>query len=545
MKIGLIQLNPTIGDFTANGRAIKEWADKAVSQGAELLVFPELALCGYPPQDYLEHPEFIRQQNRLLQELIDTIQDVPVLLGAFTENPSRQGKKLFNSGILFHRGEILFTSHKKLLPTYDVFDEQRYFEPGTTSQFVQLNGKNIGITICEDLFNDPDIYPEQLYKTDPIGLLHDEEELDFMINIAASPYVQGKDKARIKDFSQICRKYQTPLLYCNQVGGQDSLLFDGGSFVLDQTGTLCGQAPSFSEALLLVDTTTLMPIETAPPPDIQQVYNGLVMGTRDYVRKCGFSKAVIGLSGGIDSALTCVIGCAALGPENIMGVTLPSPYSSEGSVTDSLKLAENLGIPCHTLPIADIFAAFKTGLAPLFADRQEDITEQNLQARSRGVLLMALANKFGSLLLTTGNKSELAVGYCTLYGDMSGALAVISDVPKMLVYELSRYINRKAEIIPASTINKPPSAELAPAQTDQDDLPPYEILDPILAAYLEDHLSISEIVEQGFTEAVVVDIIRRIKNNEYKRKQSAMGLKVTSKAFGFGRRYPNAQGFRE
>ncbi len=545
MKIGLIQLNPVIGDFTSNGRVIKEWAAKAVAQGAEFLVFPALALCGYPPQDYLEHPEFIRQQNLLLQELIDAIQDVPVNLSAFTENPSRQGKKLFNAGILFHRGKILFTSHKKLLPTYDVFDEQRYFEPGSTSQFLRLGGKNIGITICEDLFNDPDIYPEQLYKTDPIGLLHAEDELDFMINIAASPYTLGKDKTRIRDFGSICRKYQTPLLYCNQVGGQDSLLFDGGSFVLDQGGALCGQAASFQEDLLLVDTDRLVKMDAAPTSDLQQVYDALVMGTRDYVRKCGFSKAIVGLSGGIDSALTCAIGCDALGAENILGVTLPSPYSSQGSVADSLALAQNLGITCHTLPIADIFAAFKTGLAPFFGDREEDVTEQNLQARSRGVLLMGLANKFGSLLLTTGNKSELAVGYCTLYGDMSGALAVISDVPKMLVYELARYINRAEEIIPINTIDKPPSAELAPAQTDQDDLPPYHILDPILAAYLEEHLPISAIVEQGFAEAVVEDIVRRIKINEYKRKQGAMGLKVTSKAFGFGRRYPNAQGFRE
>ncbi|MDA3831955.1 MAG: NAD+ synthase [Spirochaetales bacterium] len=543
MKIALIQLNPTIGDFTHNGLAIKEWADKAIALGAEFLVFPELALCGYPPQDYLEHPDFIRAQNRLLHELIDSIQDIPVLLGAFTENHSLQGKKLFNAGILFHQGKIIFTSHKKLLPTYDVFDEQRYFEPGTTSQLVQLNGKNIGITICEDIFNDPDIYPEQLYKTDPIALLHDEDELDFIINIAASPYIQGKDKARIRDFSIICQKYQTPLLYCNQVGGQDSLLFDGGSFVLDQTGTLCGQAASFTESILLVDTDNLIQHETTQPADIQQVYNGLVMGTRDYIRKCGFSKAIVGLSGGIDSALTCAIGCDALGAENVMGITLPSPHSSQGSIADSLTLAQNLGITCHTLPINDIFSAFKTGLAPFFAGRQEDVTEQNLQARSRGVLLMALANKFGALLLTTGNKSELAVGYCTLYGDMSGALAVIADVPKLLAYELARYINRSQEIIPVNTITKPPSAELAPDQTDQDDLPPYEILDPILAAYLEDHLPLAEIVHQGFPETVVKDIVRRIKINEYKRKQGALGLKVTSKAFGFGRRYPNAQGF--
>ncbi len=545
MKIALIQINPIIGDFSANGRTIKEWAAKAIHQGAELLVFPELVLCGYPPQDYLEHPEFIHQQDVLLRELVATLQDVPVLIGAFTENPASQGKRLCNSGILFHQGKIIFTSHKKLLPTYDVFDEQRYFEPGTSGQFVHFNGKNIGITICEDIFNDPDIFPEQLYQTDPVALLHEKHNLDFVINIAASPYIKGKDHSRLTAFSALCKKYKTPLLYCNQVGGQDSILFDGGSFTLDEEGQRCGQAPSFTESILIVDTDNMRQDTTTAKDDIAQIYDALVMGTRDYVRKCGFRKAIVGLSGGIDSALTCAIGCAALGAENITGITLPSPYSSAGSVDDSLTLASNLGIPCHTLPINDIFSAFKTGLAPFFTNMAEDITEQNLQARSRGVLLMALANKFGSLLLTTGNKSELAVGYCTLYGDMSGALAVISDVPKMLVYELSHYINRKGEIIPTNTIDKPPSAELAPDQSDQDDLPAYEILDPILSAYLEDHLAIGEIVKQGFGEDVVRDIVRRIKINEYKRKQAAMGLKVTSKAFGFGRRYPSAQGFRD
>ena len=543
MKIALIQINPTIGDFNANGRSILKWANKAITQGAELLVFPELVLCGYPPQDYLEHPEFIHEQNKLLQHLIHSIQNVPVLIGAVTKNNSQQGKKLFNSGILFDKGHIIFTSHKKLLPTYDVFDEERYFEAGTTTQFVQLSQKNIGITICEDMFNDPDIFAEQLYTTDPVALLHQEHTIDFIINIAASPYIQGKDQQRITAFSTLCKKYNTPLLYCNQVGGQDSILFDGSSFALDQSGSLCGQAPSFTESLLIIDTEQFAPDTDARPTTIKQVHDALVMGTRDYVRKCGFTKAIVGLSGGIDSALTCAIGCEALGAKNIMGITLPSPYSSQGSIDDSLNLAKNVGITCHTLPIENIFQAFKTSLEPFFTDMQEDVTEQNLQARSRGVLLMALANKFNALLLTTGNKSELAVGYCTLYGDMSGALAVISDVPKMLVYELSGYINRARKIIPQNTIDKPPSAELAPNQTDQDDLPPYKILDPILVAYLEDHLSIPEIIKQGFDETVVRDIVKRIKINEYKRKQAAMGLKVTSKAFGFGRRYPNAQGF--
>ncbi|MEN8258524.1 MAG: NAD+ synthase [Thermodesulfobacteriota bacterium] len=544
MKIALIQINPIIGDFSGNADIIRREAERATEMGAQLAIFPELALCAYPPLDYLEHPSFLKEQNSHLDRLISDIQGIAVLCGVITPCLEKNGKPLHNTALLFRGGKILHASHKRLLPTYDVFDESRYFQPGSSSQFFALDGLKLGITICEDLFNDIDAFPEQLYGTDPVAELNAQHDLDLLINIAASPFTMGKQHLRQKAFSAISRKYGTPLLYCNQVGGQDSILFDGASFVLDGQGKLCSQAKAFADDMLLIDTGCLAPVACPQANEVAAVHDALVMGTRDYVRKCGFSKALVGLSGGVDSALTCALACKALGPENVMGVGLPSPYSSQGSIDDARALAANLGIRFELLPISDIFESFKSNLAPLFEGYSEDVTEQNIQARIRSVLLMALANKYQSLLLTTGNKSELAVGYCTLYGDMSGALAVISDVPKMLVYELSRYVNSEKEIIPANTIAKPPSAELAPDQSDQDDLPPYEMLDPILTAYLEEHRSIAEIVSLGFSAEIVRDVVRRIKINEYKRKQAALGLKVTSKAFGFGRRYPTAEKFQ-
>lgn len=544
MKIALIQTNPIIGDFSGNAEIIRSATHRAKELGAQLAIFPELALCGYPPLDYLEHPAFFLDQNIHLNQLIDDIQGIAVICGVITPCQDKKGKPLHNTALLFRGGKALHASHKRLLPTYDVFDESRYFQPGTSSQFFCLDGLNLGITICEDLFNDIDAFPEQLYDTDPVADLNAQHDLDLLINIAASPFSMGKQHQRKKAFSSVSRKYKLPLLYCNQVGGQDSILFDGASFVLDGQGQLCAQAKSFIEDMVLIDTEQLSSLACPETNEVAAVHDALVMGTRDYVKKCGFTKTLVGLSGGIDSALTCALACEALGPENVMGVGLPSPYSSQGSIDDARALAENLGIRFELLPISNIFDSFKANLASLFEGYREDVTEQNIQARIRGVLLMALANKYQSLLLTTGNKSELAVGYCTLYGDMSGALAVISDVPKMLVYELSRYVNSDKEIIPANTIDKPPSAELAPDQTDQDDLPPYEVLDPILTSYLEEHKSIDEIVSLGFAEEIVRDVIRRIKINEYKRKQAAMGLKVTSKAFGFGRRYPTAEKFQ-
>jgi NAD+ synthetase len=544
MKIALIQTNPIIGDFHGNAGIIRRQAQTAKEMGAQLAIFPELALCGYPPLDYLEHPAFIAGQNSCLEGLMNDIRGIAILCGMITPCPTKHGKPLHNTALLFRDGSILHASHKKLLPTYDVFDESRYFQPGKSSQFFCLDSVNLGITICEDLFNDIDAFPEQLYDVDPVAELNGQHDLDLLINIAASPFTTGKQHLRHKTFSAISAKYGVPLLYCNQVGGQDSILFDGASFVVNGEGRLCAQAASFREDILLIASETLTPITASPVHEVAAVHDALVMGTRDYVRKCGFTKVLVGLSGGIDSALTCALACAALGPENVMGVGLPSPYSSQGSIHDAQQLAANLGIRFELLPITTIFDSFKHALAPLFEGYQGDVTEQNIQARIRGVLLMALANKYRALLLTTGNKSELAVGYCTLYGDMSGALAVISDVPKMLVYALSTYVNQDKEIIPANTISKPPSAELAPDQKDQDDLPPYEILDPILAAYLEEHKPIPEIIAAGFDEATVRDVVRRIKINEYKRKQAAMGLKVTSKAFGFGRRYPTAEKFQ-
>lgn len=544
MKIALIQLNPTIGAFQSNAEKILAWVNKAALAGAELAVLPELSLSGYPPQDYLEHEAFLARQELALEWLTSQL-PITTLLGAISKSTLGHGKPLHNSGLLLDQGQLIFTSHKKLLPTYDVFDERRYFQPGQGEQACHFRGLGLGITICEDIFNDQDAFPEQLYNFDPVANLYEDNEIDLLINIAASPFSLGKIKRRQRDFATIARKYGKPLIYCNQVGGQDSILFDGSSMMLDGQGQLCGLASSFNEDMLLLDMDKPRPQRPDPSTNDEQVLAALVMGCRDYVQKCGFKQVVVGLSGGIDSALTCAIACAALGAENVRGVGLPSPYSSPGSIADAQELANNLGINFDLLPINDIFTSVNSTLAPIFTDLTVDVTEQNIQARIRGLLLMALANKFNCLLLTTGNKSELAVGYCTLYGDMNGALAVISDVPKTLVYRLSKLVNQEKEIIPANTINKPPSAELAPDQLDQDDLPPYEILDDILTAYLEEHLAIADICRRGHDQTLVHDIIRRVKINEYKRKQAAMGLKVTSKAFGSGRRFPTAEGFKE
>ncbi len=544
MKIALIQTNPVIGNFEKNNQQISRCLDTAKQNGCKLAILPELAISGYPPQDYLEHEAFLHAHDKALHALISQTSGIGVLCGALTRHTGTTGKPLHNSAVFFENGKIICTAHKRLLPTYDVFDESRYFEPGETSPPVSFHGLRLGITICEDIFNDEGSQ-SHLYQINPVAEL-DEAGTDLFINIAASPFTTDKQQERRQLISALCARHKTPLLYVNQVGGQDSVLFDGTSMVVDADGKLCGQAKSFAEDILYLDTDKLAPL--SPVKQIEEtslIFNALSMGTRDYVKKCGFSKVLLGLSGGIDSALTCAIACKALGPNNVMGVALPSPYTSTESIEDAQDLAKNLGIRFEIIPISDTFAAFSQTLAPVFEGLAEDVTEQNLQARTRGTLLMAMANKFEALLLSTGNKSEMAVGYCTLYGDMCGALSVLSDVPKQLVYALSGYINREKEIIPSRTISKPPSAELAPNQKDQDDLPPYEILDPILKAYLEEHLSLEEIIARGFDREIVGDIVRRIKINEYKRHQAAMGLKVTSKAFGFGRRYPIAQWFRE
>ncbi|OGR03519.1 MAG: NAD+ synthase [Deltaproteobacteria bacterium RIFOXYD12_FULL_53_23] len=553
MKIALIQYNPRIGDFAANIASITGWLEKAKAAGCQLAVLPELALSGYPPQDLLERPAFLDDHDRAFIQLVAKAHEIGigVVCGLVTRNPDPMGKPLHNSAVLFSEGEVLFTTHKQLLPSYDVFDEARYFEPGTDNGTFCYQGLHLGLTICEDIWNDKSLFARPLYATDPVPamLAKAETPVDLLINIAASPFNIGKGAIRQKIFTNLCQRHHLPLIYVNQVGGQDSLIFDGDSVALDKHGVITAQAARFVEDMVVVDTDTWQGQIHHTPADAEQetaeVCEALVLGTRDYVRKCGFSKVVIGLSGGVDSALTAAIASLALGPENVLGMALPSPYSSPDSIEDAEQVARNLGLDFTILPITGLFETFLTSLAPIFAGAKPDVTEQNLQARIRGNLLMAIANKQGRLLLSTGNKSENAVGYCTLYGDMSGGLAVIADVPKQLVYALCRHLNRDGEVIPWRTIEKPPSAELAPNQKDEDDLPPYPVLDAILAAYLEEHRSIAEIVAMGFAQAIVEDVIRRILVNEYKRKQAPLGLKVTTKAFGLGRRYPTAEGYRE
>ncbi len=564
MKIALIQINPVIGDFSYNGSRIEYWAGRAREQGCDLAIFPELALCGYPPQDLLERSSFIADHEAAFAKLVAGIAGIGVLCGHLEHHAGGTGKPLHNSGSLFEDGRIHFTARKRLLPSYDVFDETRYFEPGGSSEPFQYKGLSLGITVCEDIWNDKGSFPQHLYTVDPVSELLDKlrsagKKIDLLINISASPFQIGKEAIKQEIFAKVCRDNRLPLIYVNQVGGQDSLLFDGWSMAMDQKGGMAVRAARFVEDMVTVETDTwygethekLPEGVAAGDHEVEAMFEALVMGVRDYAEKCGFSKGVLGLSGGIDSAVTCAIACQALGPENIMGVAMPSPYSSSASVEDAEQLASNLGCRYEAIPITAAFSSVKESLQPVFGNvvgnsgTGPDVTEQNIQARIRGNLLMALSNKYGSLLLSTGNKSEMAVGYCTLYGDMSGGLAVIADVPKMLVYKLAEFINRDQEFIPFRSISKPPSAELAPDQLDQDDLPPYEMLDPILKAYLEENKGTDEIVASGFDRQVVEDVVKRIKINEYKRKQAPIGLKVTSKAFGYGRRYPTAQNYRE
>jgi NAD+ synthetase len=547
VKIALVQINPVIGDFERNCRKIKSWSGKAKARGCELVIFPELAVSGYPPQDLLERKSFLAAHDAAIGKLLGELPGLDVMFGCFENREGEKGKSLYNSAVVARNGRIIFRARKQLLPSYDVFDETRYFEPGQPSGLYVLNDLHFGVTVCEDVWNEE----VEAYGTDPVDALlcfaaANDKKVQAIINISASPFQRNKEEIRKNIFQKICHRYSVPFLYCNQIGGQDSLLFDGRSLVMDQTGDIVAQALGFKEDMIIVDTLTWQGDMNGAPHVSEQaaVFDGLVMGVRDYVRKCNFSSVVLGLSGGIDSALTAAIAAHALGPENVLGVALPSPYSSQDSLDDARKLAENLGCRFEVIPISDLFDSFRRSLEPLFVGFEEDLTEQNLQARIRGNLLMALSNKFGHLLLATGNKSEMSVGYCTLYGDMSGGLAVISDVPKQLVYQLADYVNRSREIIPSRTITKAPTAELKPEQKDQDDLPPYEILDQVLELHLEEGEGKSEIVDRGFDEQMVSDILRRIRINEYKRKQAPLGLKVTTKAFGFGRRYPNVQNFQ-
>jgi NAD+ synthase (glutamine-hydrolysing) len=547
VKIGLVQINPVVGDFKYNCDKILEWSRKAKSAGCELVIFPELVISGYPPQDLLLRKSFILDQDKEINTLIAQLPELDVMFGCFEKREERGGKNLYNSAYVARGGKIVFRARKQLLPSYDVFDETRYFEPGKDVEIYSCGKHSFGVTICEDAWSsEVDDYGAEPVRDLVSRAKKENCTLDAIINISASPFQKEKESIRKKIFVDICRSNELAFLYANQVGGQDSLLFDGRTLAFDTSGTLIAQARGFEEDMVVVDSAQWSgELHTAEQiSEEAAIYSGLVMGVKDYVQKCGFSSVVLGLSGGIDSALTAAIAVDALGEKNVLGVALPSPYSSSHSLEDAEKLAENLGCNFKVIPIGDLFNGFKESLSLLFGGLAEDVTEQNLQARIRGNLLMALSNKFGDLLLTTGNKSEMAVGYCTLYGDMSGGLAVISDVPKQLVYSLSRYVNRKREIIPERIITKPPSAELKPDQTDQDDLPPYEILDQILEMHLEEGLGLEEIAAKGFDRDLVQDTLKRVRLNEYKRKQAPMGLKVTTKAFGVGRRFPNVQNYQ-
>ncbi len=543
MKIALAQFNPTIGDFEGNSATILRLAGEAKAQGSDLAVFSELCLCGYPPQDLVERPAFAERNQKELVRLAKGI-PMPSLVGFVGDAMDNTGKPVANSAALIANGRILFEQRKMLLPTYDVFDESRYFQPAHTQHVFPFREEQLGITICEDFWNDKSFWPQQLYDRDPVAEIAGKGST-LLLNISSSPYTIDKRSVRHDMLQTIAREHRVPVVYVNQVGGNDSLLFDGSSVAFMPGGKLAARAKSFEEDLVFFDTVTgTGDIRPLVEDELQAAYSALVMGTRDYVRKCGFSKVVVGLSGGVDSALVAAIATDALGKESVLGVGMPGPYSSEGSIRDAKQLAENLGIEFLLIPISETFQSYRSDLAAPFAGRTQDATEENLQARIRGNLLMALSNKFGSLVLSTGNKSEMAVGYCTLYGDMAGGLAVISDVPKTMVYKLSEFVNRKRELIPRETILKPPSAELRPNQRDQDTLPEYDVLDRILRAYVEDMRSPEEIADHfDLSLDLVRSVALRVDQNEYKRKQAPPGLKLTSKAFSVGRRFPLAQKF--
>jgi NAD+ synthase (glutamine-hydrolysing) len=550
MRLGFAQLNPTVGDLPGNRRKILEAYGLLVAQGAELVVFPEMAVCGYPPRDLLFKRRFVPDVTESLAEIAAKIGAVPAIIGTVEANPTGRGRPFFNSAAFCYRGKVGAVARKCLLPTYDVFDEDRYFEPAGQPTVIEHAGKRIGITICEDIWTHPMLSTRRLYAGRmPVDQLA-EQRCDLMVNVSASPWHATKDNVRYTLVADAARALRCPVAYVNAVGGNDELIFDGRSFVCDAHGRILAGLAAFEEEHRVVEvaqSSTNAPFEAPVLPasfaqdELKDIFEALVLGLRDYSHKSGFKRALIALSGGIDSAVVGVIAAAAFGPENVIGVSLPSEISSQHSRDDARKLAENLGIRFETVGIAAAVASCEESLAPLFAGRPRDVTEENIQARVRGVLMMAISNKFGSILLTTGNKSEMAVGYCTLYGDMCGGLAVISDVFKTQIYALARWINRKSEIIPTSSIEKPPSAELRPGQVDQDSLPAYDVLDAILKGYVEEGLSRRDLVSQGFNEAVVNDVVRKVDLNEYKRKQAAPGLKITPLAFGVGRRIPIVQ----
>lgn len=541
MKIALAQINPTVGDFVGNADKFRQFTSDARSRGAELVAFPELSVCGYPPRDLVEVPAFVARSRQVLEELAAEFPDIAVIVGFPSPAPSDAGKSVMNSAALLRNGHIDFIQSKRLLPTYDVFDEMRNFVPASSQRLVSIGGQSIALTICEDAWNDKAFWSRPLYVCDPVeDLVRAGGKL--VLNISASPFHVGKREFRQSMLASIARQHHVPVLLVNQVGGNDSLVFDGSSIALNSDGEIIAQARSFEEDLILVDTDSMTgDIHEQVSGEEGSAYAALVLGTRDYVRKCDFQKVVVGLSGGIDSALTAVIAVDALGAENVIGVSMPSQYSSEGSITDARQLAANLGIRFEVVAIGEIFESYRRALSGIFQGLAEDVTEENIQARARGAILMAAANKFSALVLTTGNKSELGVGYCTLYGDMVGGLAVISDVPKTLVYRLARYVNSRRALIPEASITKPPSAELRPDQKDSDSLPPYDILDRILEEYVGNLKSGADIaLLTGFDEEVIRSVIRLIDRSEYKRQQAAPGIRISTKAFGVGRRFPIA-----
>jgi NAD+ synthetase len=543
MKIALAQLNPTVGDFAGNSAKILDFAHCARQKGADLAVFSELCLCGYLPMDLIERPQFIDRNERELACLAKQL-PIPSIIGYAGRATGGTGKSAINAAALLANGKIEFVQHKMLLPTYDVFDESRYFQPATTQNIFAFDGQNLGITICEDIWNDKTFWAKPLYDHDPVAELV-AKHANLIINISGSPFTLGKCSLRMDMLRALSKSHGLPVVYVNQVGGNDSLVFDGCSVVVMPDGRIAAQAKSFEEDLVIFDTrTTSGEVHSLQASEIDLVLKALICGTRDYVCKSGFRAVVVGLSGGIDSSVVAAIAVAALGRENVLGVSMPGPFSSEGSRLDAHQLAENLGIEFVTIPISDVFQSYKGALAGAFNGWPEDVTEENLQARVRGNLLMALSNKFGSMVLSTGNKSEMAVGYCTLYGDMAGGLSMLSDVPKTMVYELAELINSERELIPRASVEKPPSAELRPNQTDQDSLPPYDVLDQILKAYIEEVKSPEEIASQfGFDLDLVRSIAGKFDRNEYKRRQAPPGLKITSRAFGLGRPFPIVQKF--
>jgi NAD+ synthase (glutamine-hydrolysing) len=541
VKIALGQINPTVGDFSGNAAKIVDFARRAQSGGAGLVLFPELSVCGYPPRDLVERASFVAHNWETVERIAVETRGIGVICGLVTPAEAETGKSVMNSAALLQDGKVAFLQSKMLLPTYDVFDEMRNFAPAKSQNLFPFCGKQMALTICEDAWNDKHFWNRRLYTFDPVEALI-QAGGNFMLNISASPFWLGKREFRLEMLATIARNYNVPVVMVNQVGGNDSLVFDGSSLVLDPKGKVIAQGKSFEEDLIYFDSNTLTgEVHEQIAGEEASAYAALVLGTRDYVRKCGFKQVIVGLSGGIDSALTATIAAAAVGAENVIGVGMPGPYSSPGSIDDATALAKNLGIRFEVLCINEIFETYRKTLGKVFAGCQEDVTEENIQSRTRGTLLMALSNKFGAIVLSTGNKSELGVGYCTLYGDMAGGLAVISDVPKTLVYRLSHYVNSRRAVIPQASLEKPPSAELRPDQKDSDFLPPYEVLDAILEDYVEESRTAEQIAaDRGSDIAVVRRVIRMVNGAEYKRQQAAPGIKISAKAFGYGRRFPIA-----